>query len=278
MAGMRCHTSYAFAVLLLVSVGVAQSEQATEAPSPSARNTAQDLTADQKSKVELLAKLQKYFGKDMNSPGVELSLKETNRSRSGDRTLVTYSLYGTGLPSDTTYTLIQVQLDGTMAKIMESVTLNSKGEAICAGREGTCKGNGPNDPIDLVVYAGKGEPKRFGLVSDDEAHVKGFVAAIPFPNAKSDKGCRLESIIGSPNGELTFIQGSGFDANAELTVDGESYGEKHNDKSTAQADGSYFSALMPYVAGKKSGKTTIEVKSKNCDPKLIFEWGTYHLE
>lgn len=115
-----------FAALLLVSVAVAQSEQATEAPSPSARNTAQDLTADQKSKVELLAKLQKHFGKEMNSPGVELSLKETKRSRSGDRTLVTYSLYGTGLSSDTTYTLIQIQLNGTMAKIMEGVTLNAR--------------------------------------------------------------------------------------------------------------------------------------------------------
>lgn len=275
---MRCRTSYVLPVLLLVAIAFAQSDQAAGPPSSSARNTAQDLTADQKSKVELLAKLQKHFGKDMNSPGVELSLKETNRSRSGDRTLVTYSLYGVGLSPDTTYTLIQVQLDGATAKVMEGVTLNSKGEAICAGREGTCKGDGPNDPIDLVVFAGKGEPKRFGLISDDEAHVKGFVAVVPFPNAKSDKGCRLESIIGSPNGELTFIQGSGFEPNAELTVDGESYGEKHHDKSTAQADGSYFSALMPYVAGKKSGKTTIDVRSKNCDPKLTFEWGTYHLE
>jgi hypothetical protein len=275
MAGMRCH---AFAVLLLAPVAVAQSDQGNEAASPSARNTAEDLTAGQRSKVEVLAKLQKHFGKDMNSPGAELTLKETNRTRSGDRTLVTYSLYAVGLSPDPTYTLIQVQLDGTMAKVMQGVTLNSMGEAICAGREGTCRGEAPNDPVDLVVYASKGEPKRFGLISDDEKHVKGFVAVIPFPNAKSDKGCRLESIIGSANGELTFIQGSGFDANAELNVDSESFSEKHHDKGTAQADGSYFSALMPYVAGKKAGKTTIEVKSKNCDPKLTFDWGTYHLE
>jgi hypothetical protein len=207
---MRYLASCLLAVLLLVTIAVAQSDQAAESPSPSARNTAQDLTPEVRAKVEQLAKLQKHFGKDMNSPGVELSLKETNRSRSGDRTLVTYSLYGTGLPSNTTYILIQVQLDGTMAKIMEGVTLNAKGEAICAGREGTCKGDGPNDPIDLVAYAGKGEPKRFGLVSDDEAHVKGFVAVVPFPNAKSDKGCRLESIIGFPNGELTLFREVGL--------------------------------------------------------------------
>jgi hypothetical protein len=267
---------YLLTLLVLVAAAVAQ--QVNQVTPPSAHNTAQDLTTDQRSKVELLAKLQKHFGKEMNSPGVELSLKETNRSRSGDRTLVTYSLYGVGLPADTTYTLIQVQLDSTVTKVMEGVTLNSKGEAICAGREGTCRGDGPNDPIDLVAYGGKGEPKRFGLISNDGAHVKGFVAVVPFPNAKSDNGCRLESIIGTPNGELTFIQGTGFQPNADLTIDSESYGEKHHDRSTAQADGSYFLALLPYVAGKKSGNTTIEVKSNNCDPKLTFEWGTYRLE
>jgi hypothetical protein len=275
---MKFCVSYVFPVLLLATIAVAQPDHAAEPQSPSARNTAQDLTPEQKAKIELLSKLQKHFGKDMSSPGVELSLKETNRSRSADRTLVTYSLYAPGLPSDTTYTLSQVQLDGSMATVMEGVTLNAKGEAICAGREGTCRGDGPNDPIDLVVYAGKGEPKRFGLVSNDEERVKGFVAVVPFPNTQSDKGCRLESIIGSPNGELTFIQGSGFEPNAELTIDSVSYGENIKTKTSAQADGSYFAALLPYVIGKKSGKTTIDVKSKNCNPKLTFEWGTYRLE
>ena len=275
---MRCRVFYLFPVLLLVAFSVPQSDQAPGGQPPFARNTAQDLTPEARSKVELLAKLQKHFGKDMNDPGVELSLKETNRSRSGDRTVVTYSLYGAGLRPDATYTLIQVQLDGTMSKVMEGVTLNSKGEAICAGRQGTCQGEKPNDPIDLAVFGGKAEPKRFGLISDDEEHVKGFVGVVPFPNAKSDKGCRLESVIGSVNGELTFIQGSGFEPSEELTIDSESYGEKHHDKGTAQADGSYFTVLMPYVTGKKSGKTTIEVKGGNCNPKLTFEWGTYRLE
>src|SRR6266446_931385 len=115
---MRCCTSYVFPVLLLVTIAVAQPDHAAEPQSPSARNTAQDLTPEHKAKIEQLSKLQKHFGKDMSSSGVELSLKETNRARSADRTLVTYSLYGTGLPSDTTYTLIQVQLDGGMATVM----------------------------------------------------------------------------------------------------------------------------------------------------------------
>lgn len=275
---MRARAFYIFPALFLAAFAVAQSDQSAGGSPLPAPNTAQDLTSEMRSKVELLAKLQKHFGKDMSSPGIELSLKETNRSRSGDRTLVTYSLYGVGLHPNATYTLVQVQLDGTMANVMEGVTLNGKGEAVCAGRQGTCSGEKPDDPIDLVVFAGKAEPKRFGLISNDEEPVKGFVAVVPFPNAKSDKRCRLESVIGSVNGELTFIQGSGFEPNEELTIDSESYGEKHHDKSTAQADGSYFSALLPFVTGKKSGKTTIEVKARNCAPKLTFEWGTYHLE
>jgi hypothetical protein len=37
----------------------------------------------------------------MNSPGVELSLKEINRSHAEDRTLVTYGLYAFGFPPNT---------------------------------------------------------------------------------------------------------------------------------------------------------------------------------
>jgi hypothetical protein len=267
---MRCRAAYLFPVLLLVTIAVAQSEHSSEAPPP-ARNTAQDLTPEQKAKIEQLAKLQKHFGKDMSSSGVELSLKEIARSYAEDRTLVKYDLYATGFPPKTSFTLYQVQLDGSVVKTLERVTLSNQGLAICGGTGAMCQNSGPDDPVEMIVYAGKGEPKRFGLVSDDEAHTKGFVSVVPFPNATSDRGCSLESIIGTPNGEVTYIQGSGFESNAELTIDGESYGEKHHDLGKAQADGSYFLTLMPYIVGKKSGKTTIEVKSKNCNPKLTFE-------
>jgi hypothetical protein len=265
-------------VLFMVTIVVAQSADQANPTPQFAGNTAQDLTAEQKAKVEQLAKLQRNFGKKMNSPGVELFLKEGSRSRNSDRTLVSFGLNGTGLPSGTTFSLFQIQIDGTLTKVMEGVTFNAKGEAICAGRPGTCQGNGPDDPIDLVVYAGKAEPKRFGLVSDDEAHVKAFVQVVPFPNAATDKGCRLESILGTPNGELTYIQGTGFEPNAELTIDSQSYDEKHHDAVKADADGSYFAVIMPYVNGKQSGKTVWDMKSKNCNPKLNFSWGTYHLE
>jgi hypothetical protein len=136
----------------------------------------------------------------------------------------------------------------------------------------------PNDPIDLIVYAGKSEPKRFALISDDEAHLKGFVAVVPFPNSTRDKGCNLESIIGTAQGEVTYIQGTGFEPGEGLITDSESYAEKHHEVAKADANGSYFAAVLPNLLGKKSGKTVWEVRGKNCDPKLTFLWGTYQLE
>jgi hypothetical protein len=85
----------------------------------------QPFTAEQRQKVEQLAKLQRDFGKKMNSPGVALTLKESKPSWASDRTLVTYRLYGSGLSTQATLTLIQIQIDGTM-QVMQGVTLNAR--------------------------------------------------------------------------------------------------------------------------------------------------------
>ncbi len=260
-----------FLILFLSILGAAQTVQKS---SPSD----QDLTVDQKAMVVKLANLQKNFGKAMNSPGVDLSLKEISRWRASDRTLVKYALYATGLPKDLVYSLLRVQISGKVLKQMDGVTIDSEGRAICAGRKGTCSGSAPNSPIELVFFAGKSEPMRLSLVSDDDSHVKGFIQVIPFPNSVTDKGCSLQPILGTPKGELMYIQGSGFEPNEDLTMDGESYGEKNHGVAKAEADGSYFAAAMPNVLGKTSGTTVWSVKGKNCNPTLTFSWGTYQLE
>jgi hypothetical protein len=191
---------------------------------------------------------------------------------------VRYELYTVGLPRNTTYALMKVQISGQILKQLDGVTLDADGRAICAGQKGTCSGSSPNSPIDLVFFAGKSEPIRLSLIANDDSHVKGFIQAIPFPNSVNDKGCKLESILGTPKGEITYIQGIGFEPNEELTMDGESYGEKSHGIAKAEADGSYFAVAMPNVLGKTSGVTKWSVKGKNCNPVLNFSWGTYHLE
>jgi len=218
--------------------------------------------------VVKLANLQKNFGKKMNSPGADLSLKEIDRSRTSDRTLVKYFLFATGLPTDLTYTLSQVQINGQIIKLFEGVTVDSEGMARCTPRKA---------PVELVFYAGKAEPKRLSLVSND-SHYKAFISTIPFPSSVTDKACKLESVIGMTKEEVTYIQGSGFEPNEELTVDSESYGEKNHGVNKAEADGSYFGVALPPVLGKSSGTTRWSVKGKNCNPVLNFSWGTYQLE
>jgi hypothetical protein len=257
-------------IFFLSVFGVAQTVQKS---SPSD----QDLTAEQTSMAVKLANLQKNFGPKMNSPGVDLSLREISRWRASDRTLVKYELYAKGLPNELVYSLLRVQISGKILKQMDGVTINSDGRAICAGRKGTCSGSTPNSPIELMFFAGKSEPMRLALANDD-SHVRGFVQVIPFPNSVTDKGCSLQSILGTPKGELTYIQGSGFEPNEELTMNSESYGEKNNGVAKAEADGSYFAAALPNVLGKTSGTTVWSVKGKNCNPKLSFSWGTYQLE
>jgi hypothetical protein len=260
-------------ILVLSAAAFAQSVAVSQSAP-----TNQNLTPEQQAVVVRLSNLQRNFGKSsMNSPGVALSLKEISRKRVTDRTLVTYELYATGLPKDHTFTIFEVKISGQFNKFLEGVTLDSDGRATCAGRKGTCSGGSPNSAIDLVFFAGKAEPKRLALVSEDH-QLKGFVAIVPFPNAATDKNCHLESVIGTPKGEITYIQGSGFEPNEELASDGESYGEKNHFVVKAEADGTYFSTTMPNVLGKASGITNFEVKGKNCDPKLTFPWGTYQLE
>jgi len=119
---------------------------------------------------------------------------------------------------------------------------------------------------------------RLSLVSNDETHLKGFVQVIPFPNSIIDKNCSLQSILGTPKGELTYVQGAGFEPNEELTMGSESHGEKVHAVSKAEPDGSYFAVALPNVQGKTSGTTTWSVKGKNCNPTLTFSWGSYQLE
>lgn len=277
-------TRYSLLFLPLVLLGaleIVQASQATTAQTQSRSAVGIDaLAPEQRTRIEQLAKLQKHFGKDLNSSGVDLTLKEIGRSRIDDRSVVQYELYATGFRANSDFTLFQVQMDGSTVKRAEGVTLDKNGRAICGGEKGKCQGNGPDDPIILVVSAAIGEPKRFILVSNDTLQSKGFVSVTPYPNAAIDGSCRLESVLGSENGELIFIQGSGFAPGTDLAVDSQSYGEKRQQSVRAGTDGSYFATLMPYVQGKKSGTTVFQVKSKTCSPTITFKWGenSYHPE
>jgi hypothetical protein len=248
-------------------------QSGTAQESAQAIGSASDLGRLQRSKIEQLAMLQKDFRKPASEPGVDVQLRESSRSQVEGHTVVDYDLFAKGIPRNDTYTLFQVQLDGSLVENLQGITFDERGTAICEGRKGTCQGNGPDDPIGINMSGAKGEPKRFVLIPSSDKNKKFLIYVVPFPNFETDGKCRLESILGSSNGELIFIEASGFVPNEELTVDSKSYGEAKHYKAHADLNGSYFAALLPFVSGKASGSTQFAVATHTCNPTLTFDWG-----
>lgn len=227
--------------------------------------------------IELAQKLanvqRNWGGPSMNSPDANLVLKETGRRDAGSFMAVSYRLVAKGLPAEKTYTLVTVSFDLKTAPVMQGVTLDGAGMAICAGRDGTCGNSAkPNDPIDLVIPAAKGEPKRFGLVSDD-GESKAFAYAVPFPLRSENHGCSIESLLLLQNGEAVLLHGGGFPPGADVRYDTSSEGESHSANLRADESGNVWSVALPFVAGKSHGATKASFKSGSCNPSLTYQWG-----
>jgi hypothetical protein len=178
-----------------------------------------------------------------------------------------------GLPAGKTYSLVSWPItEKNPVTVMDGVTVDSSGIAICAGTANTCKGDKPNDPIDLVLRPISGEPVRLGLVSDDGA-VKVFAKTVPIPLRGTDHGCTIDAVLLTPEAELVWIEGSGFMPNSNLTVSSSSAGEVRGDDKIANADGSYRTAILPYVEGLSHGVVTASLKSAKCSPSVKIPWG-----
>jgi len=67
--------------------------------------------------------------------------------------------------------------------------------------------------------------------------------------------------------------GTGYPPNSDASFDSQSYDEKHSIKAKADGDGNVQFALMPFVAGRQKGATTVKGIGMNCSPSIKFEWG-----
>ncbi|HEX5423993.1 MAG TPA: hypothetical protein VFW94_10615, partial [Candidatus Acidoferrales bacterium] len=153
-----------------------------------------ELLTRAKQEATRLANIQRDWGPKLNSPGVGISLKEMGRQKTDKGTAVRYRIFATGFPPDGTYSLNTLDLNLNASTALEGITLDKSGLAICAGRPGTCSSGAPDDPIDLEILAARGEPKRFGFVSQDGT-TKAFISVIPFPIVGTDHGCSAEAIL-----------------------------------------------------------------------------------
>jgi hypothetical protein len=253
-------TSTAIALVILSGAAMGQSDVQDSAMSVA---TIRQLAAG-------MVKEYMAWGPNLNSPGIELNLKEV--SREGGKFV--YSLYAHGLPRDHTYTMVQWPVTQShFSNALSGVTFDESGLAICQGKPGTCgEPAKPNDPIQLVVFPAKGEPFRFGIITTDDPKLRALVKVVPVPNVAEDKGCRLEAVLLMPHAELILLQATKFAPNARLTMTGDSEGEIHKSQPTSDARGEYTSALMPAKAELKSGTIKIRLEGPTCSPQVSVDW------
>ena len=259
-------------LLLVMCAGLAQAQ--TQAGSGSAPTDEQQMELARK----LLA--QQYAWDQGATSGVtRLVFKERERKKTDQGTVITYDVSAPGLPTDLHYTLMGWPLNRGVEPIRGGITLTADGRLTCTGKTpADCKPDA--EPIiSFSVQAARGEPKRFVLISDDKK-AKSLGTVVAFPIIGKDAGCSLEVLLGTPDGQIVMVKGSGFAPNTSVPISSDSAGEVVNGVWKIDEKGNLMSSVFPQVRGKTSGETTIVVKAPGCSPKVTFRWGkdSYHAE
>jgi len=204
-----------------------------------------------------------------NSPGSTLTLKETARNSVGGRTVVSYRLFASGLPKGQHFTLWTWNL-GSEPQAVADAFINPEG--LIVNRLADAARKISEDPIDIRAFAGRGEPKRFALTSDDWT-LQAFVAVVPFPFEQTADGCKLSLEMTAPYYAGVVLRGSGFQPSESLTVELASGSEGGKQQATTTPNGTYTAAIFPAVKGQKSGRASVTLTSPKCSVTLQFPWG-----
>ena len=216
------------------------------------------------------------WGEKFNTANSTLVLREIGRSPSNGQTVVTYRLFASGLPRDAQYTL-WLRLVGGEPQAAADALLNDEGKAV--SRLADSEHHIAEDPINLKVFAGRGEPRQVALISKD-GKFRAFAQVIPFPIEASDGPCHLSAVMTAPNYFGVFVRITGLQPGEDLLIDTESDHEGGQSKGKATDQGTYNSALFPFVKGKRSGKVRYSVAAKSCKVGVELPWGegSYQLQ
>ncbi len=204
-----------------------------------------------------------------NSPGSTLTLRETARNSVGGRTVVSYRLFGSGLPKGQHFTLWTWNL-GSEPQAVADAFINPGGLIVNRLADATRKVS--EDPIDIRVFAGRGEPKRFALTSDNWT-LQAFAAVVPFPLEQTTHGCKLSVEMTAHDYAGVVLRGSGFQPSELVTIELASGTESGKRQVTTTPTGTYTGVIFPAVKGQKSGKASVRLTSPKCSVTLEFPWG-----
>jgi hypothetical protein len=209
------------------------------------------------------------WGEKFNSTGATLILKEIGRNRANGQTVITYNMFASGLPKDVGYSL-WMRLVGSDPRSVADAFINKDGlvvNILADPEHGVAE-----DPINLKVVAGRGEPKGFGVISDD-GRFRVFVEVVPYPIENSDGPCKLSATMMAADYLMVQVAATGFQPKEELRIDQQSGSEQAQAKAIAESDGTYREFIFPFVKGQASGKLRFKVAAKSCVVGVEVPWG-----
>ena len=231
--------------------------------------------------AQKMVNLHRNWGERMSTPGASVVAVEDKTKQRMKRqkaedgsTQVPFLIQTTGLPKEKIYLLAVVAFPNMQPQVqMMGIGLNAAGIAVCPGTADTCSSEaGPDDPVDLIVPAARGQVFHFALVSAD-GQSRAMFTLTPYPIRATDKSCKLELQRLLPRAELVYLVVTGLTPNSDLELTSNSADEKHTGKGKADAAGHYESALLPAVQGKTHGKLDVKIASPGCSPEASIDWG-----
>jgi hypothetical protein len=209
------------------------------------------------------------WGEKFNSTAATLVLMEIERARLNGQTVVTYHAYASGLPKDVDYTL-WLRLVGGEPQSIADAFINQDGLIVNVLADPAH--HVAEDPIDLKVVAGRGEPKRIGVISNDGQY-RVFAEVVPFPIENVVGVCKISATMMAPNYFGVQVAVTGLQPKEALQIVEQSGSEQSETKATAEFDGSYRAYVLPFAKGQTSGKLRFKVASKSCVIGIEAPWG-----
>lgn len=224
----------------------------------------------------LIARMAKQWGPEFATPGFQLTYEEVERQTvkckvgASDelRELCSYRLRAMGFPTDKAYSLWCKWVDGRIALLGNSFTINNAGYLIVKeeGQDG-----------ELVLSFGnmfRGEPIERALTSSDQM-IRVLGEVIPFPlEGKGKAGAQLSLRLLTPTGLAFVMHGRGFQPDEEIRALSQSGHEVIQVPLQAGSNGEFVMFWYPGVVGLQGGSAVFTAEAKADTLTLRYEWGT----
>jgi hypothetical protein len=195
--------------------------------------------------------------------------EEGGRSRVNGHTIIAYNLIATGLPRDVNCTLWMKPV-GNNPQAVADAFINKNGLVVNLLADPAH--NVAEDPINLKVVAGRGEPKQFAVISNDGQY-QAFGQVVPFPMEKTGGACNISVTMAGANYSGVFVVVTGLQPKEDFQTSQQSGSEATQTKETAAEDSSYSALIFPFVKGHSSGKLRFKVAAKACAVAIEVPWG-----